>query len=194
MLERVVVILETQERDEPWAMGCTSLALARALRIPEAELIAELASALSTGALIYRAGYYARAGSEPRLADEQRAFFDECLPRDPNPPLRPEAYDEVASAIRRAAMPGLSRAFDTLCARGEIERVGPHLYRRSQIDAIERLTLSALRARGRITAAEFRDLVGTSRKYAVPLLEWLDARGVTLREGDFRVLAEPASP
>jgi selenocysteine-specific elongation factor len=31
-------------------------------------------------------------------------------------------------------------------------------------------------------------LVGTSRKYAVPLLEWFDAAGVTLRSGDLRVL------
>ncbi len=44
-----------------------------------------------------------------------------------------------------------------------------------------------------MTAAEFRDLIGTSRKYAVPLLEWLDARGVTLRNGDYRTLRKRRS-
>jgi selenocysteine-specific elongation factor len=39
-----------------------------------------------------------------------------------------------------------------------------------------------------MTAAEFRDILGTSRKYAVPLLEWLDVHGVTIRNGDFRTL------
>ena len=39
-----------------------------------------------------------------------------------------------------------------------------------------------------MTAAEFRDMLGTSRKYAVPLLEWLDAHGVTIRNGDYRTL------
>jgi selenocysteine-specific elongation factor len=39
-----------------------------------------------------------------------------------------------------------------------------------------------------MTAADFRDLLGTSRKYAVPLLEWLDARGVTIRIDDYRTL------
>ena len=39
-----------------------------------------------------------------------------------------------------------------------------------------------------MTASEFRDLLGTSRKYAVPLLEWLDAHGVTIRNGDYRML------
>ncbi|MFQ3667275.1 MAG: selenocysteine-specific translation elongation factor [Fimbriimonadaceae bacterium] len=36
------------------------------------------------------------------------------------------------------------------------------------------------------TAGEFRDAFGTSRKYAIPLLEYLDSQGVTLRQGDVR--------
>jgi selenocysteine-specific elongation factor len=45
--------------------------------------------------------------------------------------------------------------------------------------------------------ADFRNLLGTSRKYAVPLLEWFDARGITIRTGDYRVLRtkrEAAAP
>jgi selenocysteine-specific elongation factor len=34
--------------------------------------------------------------------------------------------------------------------------------------------------------SRFRELLGTSRKYAVPLLEWLDGRKVTRRDGDVR--------
>lgn len=36
------------------------------------------------------------------------------------------------------------------------------------------------------SASEFRDDFGTSRKYAIPLLEYLDGRGVTVRMGDVR--------
>jgi selenocysteine-specific elongation factor len=38
--------------------------------------------------------------------------------------------------------------------------------------------------------AEIRDLLGTTRKYAVPLCEYLDRSGLTRREGDLRVLAQ----
>jgi len=38
-----------------------------------------------------------------------------------------------------------------------------------------------------ITVGAFREGLGTSRKYAVPLLEWFDQRGVTRREGDLRI-------
>jgi selenocysteine-specific elongation factor len=40
-----------------------------------------------------------------------------------------------------------------------------------------------------VTVAEIRDLLGTTRKYAVPFCEYLDRVGVTRREGDLRVLA-----
>ena len=36
------------------------------------------------------------------------------------------------------------------------------------------------------TVADFRDALGITRKYAVPLVEWLDRTGVTVREGDVR--------
>jgi selenocysteine-specific elongation factor len=37
-----------------------------------------------------------------------------------------------------------------------------------------------------ITVSAFREALGTTRKYAVPMLEWLDRRGVTRRDGDLR--------
>ena len=47
-----------------------------------------------------------------------------------------------------------------------------------------------------VTVAEVRDALGTTRKYALPLLAHLDAPGVTRRRGDLRIagsrLADPA--
>jgi selenocysteine-specific elongation factor len=37
------------------------------------------------------------------------------------------------------------------------------------------------------SASEFRDALGTSRKFAIPLAEALDARGITRRRGDVRI-------
>lgn len=39
-----------------------------------------------------------------------------------------------------------------------------------------------------MTLAEFRDLLGTTRKYALPFLEYLDSNRITLRIGDVRKL------
>ena len=37
-----------------------------------------------------------------------------------------------------------------------------------------------------MTVAEFRDLLGTTRKFALPFLEYLDSHRITLRIGDIR--------
>jgi selenocysteine-specific elongation factor len=40
----------------------------------------------------------------------------------------------------------------------------------------------------RLSVPDFKDLTGLSRKYAIPLLEYLDREGVTRREGDERII------
>jgi len=55
--------------------------------------------------------------------------------------------------------------------------------------AIERLRRLLAAHRGeRFTVAQFKDWTGVSRKYAIPLLEYLDRERVTLRQGDTRVV------
>jgi selenocysteine-specific elongation factor len=54
-------------------------------------------------------------------------------------------------------------------------------------EMVARVT-SHLKANGRVTAAEVRDMFHTSRKYAVALLEYLDGAKVTRRVGDERIL------
>jgi selenocysteine-specific elongation factor len=46
---------------------------------------------------------------------------------------------------------------------------------------------------GGFTVAQLRDQLGVSRKYALPLVNELDARGITRRRGDLR-LAGPRLP
>ncbi len=54
-------------------------------------------------------------------------------------------------------------------------------------EMVEKVT-AEIKARGKITLAEVRDLFKTSRKYAQALLEHLDQRKITRRAGDERVL------
>jgi selenocysteine-specific elongation factor len=54
--------------------------------------------------------------------------------------------------------------------------------------AEELVRVEAARPEG-ITVSRFRELLGTTRKYALPLLEWFDSRKITRREGDFRRLS-----
>ena len=65
-------------------------------------------------------------------------------------------------------------------------RVGPEfVYLPEQLTA---LSAAMLEIPAPFTVADFRDHFGLSRKYAVPLLEWMDANGVTERDGDVRTV------
>jgi selenocysteine-specific elongation factor len=54
-------------------------------------------------------------------------------------------------------------------------------------DSVEKIRAHLI-AQKTITVAQVRDLFNTSRKYALALMEYLDAQGVTKRQGDERVL------
>lgn len=60
------------------------------------------------------------------------------------------------------------------------------LFHPSALDAVRGM-LGARRG-ARFTVPEFKDWTGVSRKYAIPLLEYLDRERVTRREGDARVI------
>ena len=128
-----------------------------------------------------------------RFTSEQRAFFDHLVPLDEEQPFLPIPFAGAAAAVKLAKLAGAVKAFDTLLARGALVKVGDDLYRGSQIADIRTRVETLLGERERMTAAEFRDLLGTSRKYAVPMLEWLDGHGVTIRNGDYRTLRRTAA-
>jgi selenocysteine-specific elongation factor len=190
LLERVLAVLERREAETPWVLGATSLALSRELEIAESLLVRILAAAAERQRVSARNGYFSTIGFEPQLSIEQTQFFAEFARIDPQQPLLPAPFEPLVMELRRSKIAGLAAALDTLLALGGLVRVGDHLYTGEQIAEIRTRLVRTLRAESRITAARFRDVVGTSRKYIVPLLEYFDATGVTVRDGDLRALRE----
>ncbi len=188
LLGRVLAQLDEAHQREPWAMGVTSLALARALAVSENVLVRVLEHFAGEGRLVNRGGYYATTGHRASITREQRAFFDEQVSLDAGQPFAPVPFAQVVAAVKRSRVTGIVKAFETSLELGTLVKVHDDLYRGSQIAGVRSLLEAHLQEKERMTPADFRDLIGTSRKYAVPLLEWLDAHGVTIRNGDYRTL------
>jgi len=75
-------------------------------------------------------------------------------------------------------------------AKGTIVPVSEDLYfHRDAIESAKDLIREYIENNGSITSAEARDLLGSSRKFVIPLLEYFDAQGLTIRKGNRRVLA-----
>lgn len=81
------------------------------------------------------------------------------------------------------------KALTKLVAAGRVVRLGPELhFAADAVEGARRRIVEYLEAAGTMLASDARDILGTSRKYVVPLLEYFDTHGVTKREGDTRTL------
>ncbi len=96
----------------------------------------------------------------------------------------------LVGADGRAVAAGLK----LLAAEGRAVRSSPELYFDAQaVEALRVRLVAFLRERQEISTQEFKELVGASRKYAIPLAEYFDRERVTLRVGERRVLRGSAA-
>ncbi len=131
----------------------------------------------------------ARADFKPKLSANQRKLKDKIVEEHKKAAFQPP---EPASFANQAGgnAAALRDIYEVACAEGLLVRVTDELFLHADAEGeMRRRVRERLAAGPGATVAEIRDLLGTTRKYAVPLCEYLDRTGVTRREGDLRVLA-----
>jgi selenocysteine-specific elongation factor len=141
---------------------------------------------LKTNKLVGDAKRIARADFKPKLTANQRKLKDQIVEA-----MRAAAFQppDPASFVQKAAgnASSLKDIYEVAVAEGLLIRVTDDIYLHSDVAADMRAKLKERFATGAgLTVAEIRDLLGTTRKYAVPLCEFLDRSGMTRREGDLR--------
>lgn len=122
--------------------------------------------------------------------DEEAARMTEKLERlylegGYTPPDTEDALAQLGRDQKKA-----QQVHNALITGGTLVRMDSQIcFHRQHYDKAVKLICGAIREKGQITLAEVRDLLGTSRKYAVVILETLDREKVTKKIGDARVLA-----
>ena len=139
------------------------------------------------GELVSR-GALARTGSDLHLPghrpstrgrDDADRLVAAIAGAEPSPPTTRELAE-------RGFGPELVRA---AVADGRLVRVSAELVFTPELLLRAEAVVRELAGRPEgLTVSAFREALGTSRKYALPILEWFDATGVTLRDGDVRRL------
>jgi selenocysteine-specific elongation factor len=129
------------------------------------------------------------AGHTPELDEAEKALaarieriYDET---GFNSPALKELQGELADANAKRLEKVLTALFD----QARIVEVGEGVVLgRRFVQAAETKLREHFAHHDQLTASEFRQLINTSRKYAIPLLNYFDSRGVTQRMGEVRVL------
>ena len=163
------------------------LAAVRGMVPGSAAVIDWVLAGLETGGVIEVDGALARRrGWAPRLAGEHARVAAEVLSTLRDSGAEPPSVSELEIRLGPVVEPVLrflerggdivAVSEDRFYARGAVERL-TNVLRRNMVP-------------GRAyTPAELRDLLGFSRKYLIPFLEYCDRLGVTLRKDSGRVRA-----
>jgi selenocysteine-specific elongation factor len=180
-MHRVQVLLEQYHKQQPLRRGMSK----EELRSRVASMIAPrafphvMALGVERGAIAEDATTYRLPGHQPTYTPGQQAQVETLRRTHAESPYTPPSPAELGMDPDVAA---------ALVESGEFVKIDNGLiYTRKAFEQMRDRILQAIDERGEINVAVMRDLFGTTRKYAIPLLEYLDEQKITRRVGDVRV-------
>lgn len=187
LLSRVDAALHATRTDEASSGGMPAGAL-RDVACPQADdrvFGAVMAEAMRRGLAERFGSQFVAADLAAKLREQTEALVSkvraEFVARGLSVPFVEELSEEISLAPA-----ALRRALHELEARGEVEAIGRSYYLSAEAagEARRRIAETIQGSGGMAAAGDLREALGLSRKYALPLLEYLDRIGFTVRDAD----------
>jgi selenocysteine-specific elongation factor len=182
LLNKILQEVDDYHNKYPLRRGISREELKSRLKLSSRIYNAALHRIVSAGELQETGIVVQRVGYSIRFNPQQQRSVDNLLARfiaSPfSPPTLKECLAEVGEDIYNAMID----------LRILIPIPPDVVFRKQDYDLMISEIIDLLKSRGVITAAEVRDHFNTSRRYVLALLEYLDAQGVTVRDGDIRRL------
>jgi len=177
----VVRVLTGHHEKNPLIRGMPAADLRDAIGVTNARLFTELLESMSDRVVaegpVFRLSTHAVTLS---LGDEaaRDVLLEQINGSGFSPPALTSLIDTHGEPLVRA-----------LLDSGVLVKIGDNfVLSATQLARAKQLIAEGAAREGPLTAARIKELLGTSRKYAIPLLEYLDAAGFTRRRGDLREL------
>ena len=191
---KVLAVVAGLHAAQPLASSHDRAALASALSYLPATLVETVIERLVASKRLTPDGKrVAGADFKPRLSVNQRKLRDKVVEAHRAAGFEPPAPASFANAAGGLAAT-LPAIYEVACAEGLLVEVAAGVYLHAEsADELGRRVRELLGDGRSATVGEIRDALGTSRKYAVPICEYLDRVSVTVREGDRRTLRVEAN-
>jgi selenocysteine-specific elongation factor len=187
--ELALGVLEQFHASFPLRPGMSREELRGRAGAPDERVFAHLVAGLESEGVVRTDRDKIRLAShDVRLSPDQQKTVDRLEQDYLASAAAPPSPEE---ALTRAGLAGDEEheLFQLLVEARKLVRVKDSLYFHAQaLESIQDKLVTMLRERKEIGPADIKDLLGISRKYAIPLLEFFDARRITTRVGERRVL------
>lgn len=181
--DKLLQHLNAYHRDYPLRAGAPREELRSRLRLPAAVFNPLVNQAAAEGLLVAEEARLRAPGHTVTFSAAQQAAVDALLRTFAAAGVNAPSVKEARAAVG-------DELYNALVEQGRLRPLtGDVVYAAEEYERYTGLIGDYLRGHGRINAAQARDLLQTSRKYAIALLEHLDEIKVTRRVGDDRELA-----
>lgn len=184
-------ITENYHQEQPLRPGISRAELRTSLSIElNTNEFNQLAEELEeTGKLELSQKYIKEAGFEVEFTGRAAEIKSEALKLFEENKFSPPELPDLAEALNEDNQKLIKEVIGALEEAGRLIRLTEDLYFKEEAvaEAEEKLKEFFLQ-NDSLELSQFRDIIDSSRKYALPLLEYFDEQGVTYREGDKRYL------
>ncbi len=189
--ERILALVKEFHAGRPREAGMEKETLRSKLG-PELDAVtfeAILTGMQASGAIDVKAGVVSAGGGGRRLSETEQAEKEQVLEAVRQggfgPPLLREIVERFSLDQKKAR-----DLITILREEGSLEAVNQDLYLAAgKLKEAEELIRRHVAQAGKLEVSDLKGLLGISRKYSIPLLEYFDRKRVTKRVGDYRVLA-----
>jgi selenocysteine-specific elongation factor len=192
MEQRILQTLGDFHRASPESPGMTSTQLIESLKTDKTVLAHAVNSLKQQGKLVERNQRLALAEHREEYSEEERKQMDAVEALFRRGLFHPPGIAEIAGELR-IDTGTIERVLRILI---EHERVVPVaedlLFHREAIDRARQILTEFILKEGELESVKFKYLLDTTRKFAIPLLDYFDRIGVTLRRGNTRYLKSSA--
>jgi selenocysteine-specific elongation factor len=145
---------------------------------------------IGCGTLQSKCGGVALAPFAPQLTPAQVRLREQLLAAWHEAALKPPEPSELCK-ILASNESEFQQIIDLCAAQGDLVHLSGDIFLHREVENSMRSQIQRRMANGTgLTVSEIKELLATSRKFAVPICEYLDRIGFTRREGDLRMLRE----
>lgn len=127
-------------------------------------------------------------GAGPKLSKGERQLLEQLTTEVRDAGLKPPTTKELIKSAKKNK-DSVEELLRLAGENGELVGVANDLFfHRDVIDDVRSRLTDEINKTGGLTMSEIRQVLDTTRKFAIPLCEYLDSTGFTSRDGDKRVL------
>ncbi len=187
LLRRATDAVDARHRARPEDAGMLLADLRASLEadLPFADLFDELIKDLCKSGFVQSGAVIGRAAHRPALSAELQAAASKLRAELAGKPFDPPSRNQLApDPVSQQALRFLIKSGEAIEINEEVVMAAEHVQRATQ------LIRDFIRARGPATVSDLRQMLGGTRRVILPLLVRLDREGVTLRQGDKRILRQ----